>query len=284
MTEAERACERLTQPVVGMALYQKAELHRLRGELVEAEDAYRQASEFGHSPQPGLALLRLRQGRTDAAIGAIRRALDEVSNPLERARLLGPAIEIMLAVNDTPVAQRSAEELVSIAGAIATPLLTAAARHAMGSVLLAQGDCRAAVTELRDAWRLWQDLDAPYEASKTRLLIADACLELGDVDDADLERSAALRVLRELGADGHHVEPTHGTFHRQAQKGLTPREIEVLGHVASGKTNRAIAGDLYLSEKTVARHVSNIFAKLDVSSRSAATAYAYEHGLLRPPT
>nr|MDQ4008067.1 response regulator transcription factor [Actinomycetota bacterium] len=284
MTEVRLACRRLSvppgQPAAGAALYEQAELHRLRGELTDAEDAYRRAGACGHETQPGLALLRLVQGRADTAWAGIRRALEEPRPAWDRPRLLAAAAEVALARRDAPAARAASEELDKIAEQHDTDLLHAMAAQTSGSVLLAEGDQRAALNRLRLAWRLWQDLDAPYECARVRLLQGRCCQGLGDLDAAQMELQAAAEVFRALGAapDLAGLE-TRGVFPTDGQS-LTPREVQVLRTVATGKTNRAIAEDLFLSEKTVARHLSNIFTKLDVSSRAAATAYAYEHDLL----
>ena len=285
MEEAVRACERLTgQPAIGAAFYQRAELHRMRGELEEAEAAYRRANELGREPQPGLALLRLAQGQLGAADVAIRRVLDEADDPLSRARVLGPYVEIVLVGGDIAAARAAANELAAIATELNAPFLQALAASSVGAALLAAGDARAALSALRQSWTGWQKLDAPFEAARVRVLIGVACRALGDEDSAEMELDAASSVFRRLDAvpdlaraeELSRIAPTTAT----ATAGLTAREVQVLGLVAKGKTNRVIADDLFISEKTVARHVSNIFTKLGLSSRSAATAYAYEHDLV----
>jgi len=285
MEEAERARQRLSeppQPAVGMAFYQQAELLRLRGEFAAAEQAYRQANQWGRNPQPGLALLRLAQGQVDAAKVAIRQAMDEAPERVTRSRLLAAHVEIALAAGDLPGARAAADELSQVADDLGAPLLHATAAHAQGAALLHQGEARAALGELRKAWRIWQQLDAPYDAARTRVLMGLGLRALGDPDGAEMELDAARWVFENLGAAPEltRVERLSQTAAPRVAGGLTAREVEVLGLVATGKTNRAIAADLFLSEKTVARHVSNIFTKLGVSSRSAATAYAYENGLV----
>jgi ATP/maltotriose-dependent transcriptional regulator MalT len=286
MDEAQRACDRLStpsaQPALGMALYEQAELHRLRGETDQAEQAYHRASRWGHDPQPGLALLRLTQGRLDAAEAAIRRTVDETSDMSSRPRLLPAYVEILLAAKDLVGARAGAEELNNIATFLDAPVLHAIATHENGAVLLAEGDARQALGALRRAWSRWQQLDAPYEAARARVLVGLACRELGDEDSARMELDAAATVFQQLGAapDLARAIALSTPASIKATGALTAREVEVLRLVATGKTNRAVAADLFLSEKTVARHLSNIFTKLDLGSRSAATAYAYEHELL----
>jgi DNA-binding NarL/FixJ family response regulator len=267
---------------VGEAYSQQADLHRLRGDHAAAEDDYREASRLGYEPQPGLALLRLAQGQVPAAAAAIRRVLDEAQDPSSRARLLPGYVEIMLADGDLAAAREGADELGRLAAELEAPLLRAFASSAQGAILLAERDPRAALAMLRRAWTAWQELSAPHEAACVRALIGLACRELGDDDAGAMELDAARWAFEELGAapDVARIEALVRPRGSGAAGGLTARELEVLRLVAAGKTNRAIAEDLVLSEKTIARHVANIFAKLGVSSRAAATAFAYENGLV----
>ena len=284
--EAQLARERLKvqrmDREMGDADYQQAEIHRLRGAFVEAETAYRQASAHGRSPEPGLAQLRLAQGQVEAAGAMIRRALGEAGDRRSRTWLLEASVEIALAAGDVAAGREAAMELRSIASAFGAPLLEAISERADGAVLLAAGDAAAALAPLRHSVAAWKALDAPFEAARTRVLIAQACRDLGDADTAALEVDHACRAFRDLGAipDLARAEALTDRVAAGLPGGLTPREVEVLRLVASGKTNRVIAGDLVLSEKTVARHLSNIFTKLGISSRASATAYAYEHGLV----
>jgi DNA-binding CsgD family transcriptional regulator len=285
LEELQHALERFAaagHPAVGDALYEQAEVHRLRGDFDTAEQAYGRAAEFGRDAQPGLALLRLAQGRLDAASAGIRRALDETGAPSRRPRLLSAAVEIALASKDVEGAQSAVDELVGLAAERDVVLLNAMAAQASGVVLLAEGDARAALSAARRAWSLWQELDAPYEAARVRVVVGMACRSLGDEDAARMEFDAARHVFEALsaGPDATRVASLTGRAASKAGSGLTAREVEVLRMVATGKTNRAIAGELFLSEKTVARHVSNILMKLGVPSRAAATAYAYEHDLV----
>jgi DNA-binding NarL/FixJ family response regulator len=283
MEEAVRASEWLAEEsAVGAAFYQRAELHRMRGEVDQAEAAYRRANELGREPQPGLALLRLAQGQSDAADAAIRRVFDEVQDPMARVPVLGAYVEIVLTAGDVAAARAAANELSTIAAEMDAPFVSALAQRCAGAVLLAEGDPRAALGALRSAWSGWRELDAPYEAARVRVLIGLACRALGDDDGGDMELDAARSALQQLDAAPElaRVEALSGRRPAGTAGGLSAREVEVLTLVATGKTNRAIAADLFISEKTVARHVSNIFIKLGLSSRSAATAYAYEHDLV----
>lgn len=283
---ARRACEQclrgLDRMATGAAFYQLAELHRLHGKLAEAEDAYRQASRFGRKPQPGLALLRLAQGQADAAAAAVRGPVEEARERRIRSRLLPAHVEIMLAVGDVQAARAAADELEEIAAELNAPFLHAVAAHAQGAVSLAEGDARAALAELRRASAAWQELEAPYEAARARVLTGHACRELGDEDTADMEMDAARWTFQQLAAapDLARLEERARKRGRAAAGGLTERELQVLRLVATGMTNQAIATELFISQKTVARHVSNIFGKLRLPNRAAATAYAHQRDLV----
>jgi len=285
LDSARQACEWLGGPrawdALGAAYYQLAEIQRLRGELAEAEESYRRASLAGRDPEPGMSLLRLAQGRIEIAVPAIRRALEEAEDPIARSRLLPASVEVMLEADDVEAARVAADELGGFAALLDSPYLNALAAHASGAVLLAGGDPQAALTTLRTAQRAWRELEAPHEAARVRLLIGVACRELGDLASAELEFEAARGALTELGAvqDLERLARLAGS--QRPEGPLSRRESEVLMLVAAGKTNRAIAAELFISEKTVARHVSNIFTKLRLSSRAEATAYAYKHGLVR---
>jgi ATP/maltotriose-dependent transcriptional regulator MalT len=286
LDEVRQACEHLSDPpgdpVLGMALYQQAELLRLRGEYARAEASYREAGGCGHTMQPGLALLRFAQGRLDDATAAIQRTVAAAEGPVERSRVLSAYVEITLAADDVDAARAAAGGLAEIAAAFDSPYLRAVVGYAQGSVLLADSDAAAACIALRRAWVAWHELEAPYEAARVRLQMARACRQLGDNDTADMEVDAARRVFEQLGAAPalEQVRELTSPTASAATGGLTPREVEVLRLVATGATNREVADTLVISDKTVARHVSNMFTKLGISSRAAATAYAYEHDLV----
>lgn len=286
MGEAQRACGRRPGPagppdVAGMAFYQLAELHRLRGEFAEAEEAYREASRCGRRPQPGLAQLRVAQGQLDVAVAAIRTALEEAPTRVGRPLLLAAHVDIALTVADVPAARAAADELAEIAAELEAPLLRAVAARASGAVLLAEGDVRAALAALRGAWAAWQELEAPYEAGRVRVLVGLVCRALHDEDTAAMELDAARQIFARLGAvpDLTSVEMHIRNRPVGGPCGLTPREVEVLRLIAAGKSNQAVATELVLSERTVERHVSNILTKLGVGSRTAAAAYAFQHGI-----
>jgi DNA-binding NarL/FixJ family response regulator len=284
--EARRASERGSRKVdvqsTADSHYQQAEVHRLRGDFSAAERAYRSASELGREPQPGLALLRLAQRRTADAVSAVRGALSATNNRLQRARLLPAAVEIALAAGDVDDARRACGELERLAADFGTDVLGAMAAQARGAVELADGHPDAALEPLRRAFRVWHEVGAPYIAARLRLLIARACRALSDRDTAARELDLAREVFERLGAapDLAALAAGDGAGGRAIPAGLSPRELEVLRLVASGKTNKAIAKQLCLSDKTIDRHVSNIFVKTNVASRAAATAFAYQHGLV----
>jgi DNA-binding CsgD family transcriptional regulator len=290
MDHAQRAYNRLsqptTQPGVGLALYQQGELYRLRGEFVKAEDAFRRASRSGQEPQPGLALVWLAQGRVETAAAAIRRAVDATHDLACRSSLLAARAEIMLAAGDVQDARAAADELSAISTEFGTVFLHAVSEQIAGAVLLGEGDARGACAALRRALTSWHELAAHYAAARVRVLIGLACRALGDASTAEMELDAARHVFKQLGAapDLTRVNALSRQPNARPLGGLTARQVEVLRCVAAGRTNRAIAAELCLSEKTVARHISDIFTKLNLSSRAAATAYAYEHDLVGRPT
>jgi len=281
--DAQAACELLmSRPAAGAAFYRLAEIHRLRGEFAKADTAYTRANERGRKPQPGLSLLRLAQGQTDAAAASIRGVLLDTRTPAARARMLGPAVEILLAAGDRENARASAAELSEIASAIDASLLSAASAHATGAVLLAEDDVAEAATALHRASEIWRKLETPYEEAHTCLLMATVCERRGDRDGRRLELDTARRLFKALKAETclARIAALSGRASRQMIGALSDREMQVLRLLAAGKTNHEIAEQLFISDKTVARHVSNIFDKLGVSSRTGATAWAYQHNLI----
>jgi DNA-binding NarL/FixJ family response regulator len=223
----------------------------------------------------------------DAAVAAIRRVVAEARNARMRAADLSACVEIMLAANDPGAARTASDELARLADALGAPFLRALAAQATGAVLLAEGQPHAALTALRDAADGWHAIEAPYEAARTRVLIGLAHRALGDEDTAGIELEAVRHAFAALGATPD-LRRLDAAARPAAAAGdtssLTRREIEVLRLVATGVTNRAVAQRLGISEKTVARHVSNIFTKLGLSTRAAATAYAFQNDLLPRPT
>jgi DNA-binding NarL/FixJ family response regulator len=286
--EAERTVHELLQaPAVrvprGDAAYQEAELLRLTGRGARADAAYRAAVGAGREAQPGLALLRLAQGQADVARSGLERALVVATPPGDRADLLDALVEVCLAVGDQVGADAAAAELRALADLIGTSFLRAQSDRARGRAALAGGDPAGAVRLLRRAWSSWQAVGAPYEAARTRVDAALAARALGDEDAAGMELDAARQSFTELGAAPDIVRVDAALIPPRSPHPAGPlslREAEVLRLVARGSSNRAIAERLFLSERTVAHHVGNILAKLQLANRAAATAFAYEHGLV----
>lgn len=285
LAEACLACERSEQEErkpPAAALYQQAEIHRLRGEYARAEDAYRGASRMGRDPEPGLALLRLAQGQIEAASAAIRQVVSATTSRMRRAQLLPAYLEIMLSAGDLREARAACGELHEIAEAFDAEVLRATVVQAEGAIALAEGKPQEALGPLRRAFEAWTGIDAPHESARVRVLIGSACQRLGDAETTALEFAAARAVFEELGARPELIwldRLATSSADPQAHP-LSPREFDVLRLIASGFTNKTIAARLFVSERTIDRHVSNILTKLNVPSRAAATAWAYQHKLL----
>ncbi len=287
---ASQACRDLVDmnvEVVAEGHYQIGELRRLRDDHEGAEAAFARAHELGRDPHPGLARLRLAQGRVDAAATALRAALATAEQPLERAPLLAAQVEVLAAATGDPgMAADAAAELADIAEAFGTPGLLASARQAAGLAHLAAGEPERAVPLLRDACQRWRELDARYEAARVRGRLGHAYGAVGDDEAAQREIAAAIAVLEDLGAVGEARIVARSAAgparHERMPGGLTSRELEVLACMAAGRTNRQIAATLTISERTVERHLSNIFVKLGTSSRTEAAAVAFAHGLADP--
>ncbi len=282
LTELAVASERYAAngqpPATGLARYERGEVLRVQGDYDGAESAYDEALSYGHEAQPGLSRLWMARGRTAAALASVRRQLDETHNPVARARLLPSAVEILVRCHDVEEARAAAAELEEIAERFACAALSARAAYASGVVLLADGAAGQALAPLRRAWKTWIDLGARYEAAHSRMQIALALRALGDEDSAASELGVAERAFAEIGARPAEEEARRLKDHALPD-GLTAREVEVLRLVAAGHSNPQIAATLFLSHKTVQRHLSNIFAKTGATSRTAAAAYAFEHQL-----
>jgi DNA-binding NarL/FixJ family response regulator len=257
----------------------------LRGEFEAAEKAYRSASRAGAEPHPGLALLWLARGRPRAAAAALGRVLDETTDALGRARFLPAQVEILLAGRDHEGARAACAELAEIAARFPMDVLRATAAQAQGNLSLAAGNPREALVRLRLAWKEWQALEIPYAAARSREALGLACRALGDRAGGRMELEAARAVYEGLGAgpDVARIDALLAHRTEAGVHGLTSREVQVLRLVAAGKSNKELADALSLSVKTVERHVGNILTKLDVSSRVAATAWAYENEVVCPP-
>lgn len=286
LSQVDRALKHHARPsnqlAIGAAYYQQGELHRLRGEAEQAEVAYEEARRRGRQPQPGLALLRLAEGAAGKAAAAIRRALAETDHPTTRSRLLPAAVQVLVTANDLDGAAAACDELEVTAAAFRSRMLAALAAHSRGTVLIAADQAAEALPLLRHALEEWHALDVPYQAAQAHVLVGRASHTLGDEEGARSEWAAARRTFVGLGAlpDLDEVDAMLAEDGDQDTHGLSARQLEVLRHVAAGRSNREIADALAISHRTVERHVSDIFTQLDVSSRVAATAYAYEHGLV----
>ncbi len=287
LEETREACKLLTRPpgkpAAGEAYYRKAELHRLLGDFEQAEDCYREAAKWGRKPQPGLALLRLTQGQDDAAETSIRNTLQETKDTKKRAELLPAVVSIMMAVEKIEEVAEATKELCGIANEFDVPYLHATSSYCQGAFFLAEGDVQLALGHLHNASTFWNSLHMPYESARTRELKGLVYRELNDKDNSELELAAAKWVFEQLRArpDLERVNRLLGKKRdEETYGGLTLRELQVLRGVASGKTNKSIATELYISERTVDRHVGNIFNKLGVSSRVAATTFALRNKIL----
>jgi ATP/maltotriose-dependent transcriptional regulator MalT len=268
-----------TAAPAALALTEQGDVLGIRGKLDEAEAAYRQAAELGHEPQPGLVLTWIMRGRTAPAVSAVRRLLAEARTPVHRSRLLPAAVQVMIAAQLPDEARGYCDELSAIAAAFGNSAFQAMAAYATASVELISGHDQEALGHARESCHLWSEIGAPYEAARARVLIARALRQLGDEDSAASELGIAGRAFAELGA-APAAQEVDRLLRRERPGGLTEREVEVLRLVAEGRSNTDIARALVLSQKTVERHLSNIFTKLDVQSRTAAAAYAHEHGLM----
>lgn len=283
LEEFDRAAERYlavnTPGPAGLAHAERGDVLRIRGDLGGAETAYAEAGRYGYDPQPGLALLWLAQGRTAAAVAAAQRLVAEARPDVLRAGLLAAALEILLAAGLVAEAVPLVVELDRCAALVDTALVRGLAGHAAAGVHLASGHANRALARLRPAIVDFAAVSAPYEAARSRMLLGQAYQALHDDTSGALELAAAAAVFARLGTRPAAQQVAQLLRHDRPG-GLTERELEVLRLVAAGASNAGIATSLVLSEKTVARHLSNIFSKLGVSSRTAATAYAYQHDLV----
>ncbi len=284
LDEFQLAAERYSQEgapaAAALSAYEAGEVHRLRGEVAAAEAAYDHAADAGYDPQPGLALLWLAKGDLEAARSAVTRLLAEAEGLVRRSRVLPPAVEVLVDTGESAAASTAAKELEELAEEIGSDAVAAASAQASGLVELGRGDAAGALPYLRKAQQLWSRAGAPYERARSRALVGRALLATGDERGARRELEAAREALRQVGAWPDADEAERLLVPRALPAGLTAREVEVLRLVASGRSNAEIAAALVLSEKTVARHLSNIFTKLGVGSRTAATAFAFEHDLV----
>ena len=286
LKETKVACELLTRPpgetAAGEAYYRQAELLRLLGDFKQAEASYHEAAKWSRNPQPGLALLRFAQGQNDLAATSIRNTLNETKDRKRRSELLPAFVRIMIATEQSEEAHQATEELSSIAKAFDAPYLHGMSSYCLGAVLLSKGEIHLALEHLQKALKYWNTLDLPYESAQTRELKGIAYQKLNDKDNVTVHLAAAQWIFEQLEAkpDLERVNQLLSKKRQHDTRGLTLRELQVLSRLTSGKTNKFIAGELYISERTVDRHVSNIFNKLGVFSRTEATAFAFKHELV----
>jgi DNA-binding CsgD family transcriptional regulator len=282
--ELDRAVDRYLavggDPALGLAHYERAETHRLCGDYDAAEASFATAAEHGHPAQPGRALLWLARDRRDAAAAAVGRLLAERQDPVHRSQVLAAAVEVLVATGDIDGAAALGEELCEVGETFGCTGLQAAGQYAVGTVELARAAAGPALQAAGRALAAWSQLEAPYEVARSRVLVGRALRLLGDEESAVGEMTSARKAFADLGAAPAEREVAGLLGLEKVPGGLSPREVEVLRLVAAGRSNPEIAAQLVLSEKTVARHLSNIFTKLDVGSRTSAAAFAYEHHLV----
>ncbi|MGE0771374.1 MAG: LuxR C-terminal-related transcriptional regulator [Cyclobacteriaceae bacterium] len=286
LEEINEACNLLTNPrtdvAAGEAYYRQAELHRLLGNFDEAENSYHEAAKLGRKPQPGLALLRLAQNRLEEAEISIRNTLHETHDTRRRAEQLPAMVRIMTAAHQIEEATKAVDELLHIAQQLQAPYLQGMSAHAEGGLLLEEGKMQPALLHLQEACKIWNLLHLPYELALTKELKGMVYKRWGDKDNAESEWAAAQWIFEQLGAgpDLERVQRQQNKGKHRENHGLSLRELQVLQLIAAGKTNKVAANELFISERTVDRHVSNIFKKIGVSSRVEATTYALRNNLL----
>jgi DNA-binding NarL/FixJ family response regulator len=258
----------------GMGYYELGEIRRRKGDVEGARQAFRQARDHNKEPQPGEALLRCHLGEHDAAATDLRMRLDAEQDEINRTRLLPAAVEIALARNRIDEADQYCTQLQDGAEKFDSPGFRAWAAHARGAVLVKQGKLDEALPVLHDALRRYRNTQCRYELAQVYEWMSQARLGTGDNDGAATDAANAEAIYRQLGAAPTQTTPT------ATPGGLTKRELEVLVGVAAGLSNRDLAKKLFISEKTTARHLANIFVKIGVSSRTAAVAWAHENKAL----
>jgi ATP/maltotriose-dependent transcriptional regulator MalT len=281
--EATRACAELRSSHLPNAVTAYAEVGDIRrrlGDLERAEEAFAQAEELSGRACAGAALLRLAQGRLDEARRVIVSCLaEEPPDRLGRARLLPAAVQISVAADDLAQAESGVHELESIARSFDTPMLRALAALARGRLQLADGNSTIAGATLQAAVHQWRELQVPYEVATASTLLGQAQRVSGDEEAAKESFGRARALFEQIGArlDTRGID---NTWRAPRPAGLTEREVEVLCLIAAGQANKEIAAQLHLSPKTVSRHLTNIFNKIGVTSRAAATAFAFEHHMI----
>jgi len=277
--EATRAGEELLGshlPNAAAAFAEVGDICRRLGALDRAEAAFTRSEELSGGTCTGTALLRLAQGRVDAAGRIIAGCLaGQPADRLPRGGVLAAAVQIAVAAGDLDEAEAHVDELSALTDRFDTPVLRAISGLARGRIQLARQDPAAAGT-LHEALRRWRDLEIPYEEATTRTVLAQALRDAGDEAGARESFAAARALFDQIGV---RLDEISAGTRPDLPGGLTEREVEVLRLVASGLANKEIAAELHLSAKTVSRHLTNIFTKIGVTSRAAATAYAFEHHL-----
>ena len=273
LVATSQSLEEVNGWAAGEGYYQLGDVLRLRGDADGALAAFARARALGVEPQPGEALLRCRQGDSQTAWTDLRVALAGEER-VGRMRLLRGAVEVALARNSLDEAEMYCRELEDGAEAFGTPGFRAWAAHARGAILVQRGGNDDALTVLQSALREYRIQKSRYETAEIYEWMALAHRALGDDDTAAADAATAQSIYDQLG-----VEPA-GICGSSSSGGLTKRELEILTGIARGATNRQVAQQIFISEKTVARHLANIYAKLQVSSRTAAVAWAHQHNLL----
>ena len=271
---ASRSLEEVNSWAAGAGYYELGEVRRLRGDTDGAFAAFARARALGIEPQPGQALLRCRIGDSDTAWTELRVALAG-EDRLGRMRLLRGAVEVALARGGLDEAERHCAELESGAEAFGTPGFRAWAAHARGAILARREQHTAALERLEAALREYRTQQSRYETAQVYEWMAIAHRGLGEDDLAAADLATAESIYTQLG-----VEPAQ-VCGSGSPGGLTRREIEILTRIASGATNKQVAEQIFISERTVGRHLANIFSKLGVSTRTAAVTWAYTNNVVR---
>ncbi len=284
--ETEKAIELLTrdsgEPAAGLAYYQMGELHRLQGNLAAAEKAYQEAHSWNRKPQPGLALLWYAKGNIDQAVQFIEELEQETDKPEARLKILPAYMEIKLAENAVEEAQSAWHKLADLASTIQADFLEATLYYWQGVIEMSRGNLRNARSSLEKSHLIWKPLNALYPAARAMVILGEISLREGNLHSAKLEFAAARKIFEQLGAqpDLERVEALMKSCDEAPQTPISAREKEVLQLLVQGRSNKSIASQLFISDRTVERHVSNIYNKLGVSSRAEATAYALKHQLV----
>jgi DNA-binding CsgD family transcriptional regulator len=285
--EARVVCTELVDmnvSVVAEGHYLLGDLLRLRDDVAGAEAAYLRAHELGRDPQPGLGLLTARSGQPGEALASMRTSLAGYrGGAYGRAPLLRALVEVAIDAGDMHTAADGADELSRLAERWKSEGLAAGAVHARGAMQLASLELGSAVGSLREAVARWRELGAPYDCARARVTLAEALTAIGDHKAAHLELDTAELTLTSLGATADLSRLPRAGAEATGLDGLTPRETEIIALVAEGSTNRQVAAELVISEKTVSRHLANVYLKLGVPNRTAAVAWARRQGL-PPPT